>query len=714
MISKSYVSSFFFLLNLDDQRMAELVKSQIRIQGKLDLRILKGLLLGGPGVGKTTTILRLLGKLLNLSESGPSASTGITTPEVVHLCHPLYCDAAEISLIIEKEWKSLSLDDQLGAFLYCLSSHPVVEEVENVPQASSLPKEDATPILQWSSESFSPSGQLVAPSRGLSSKCPLKKLGKNPYVTKFRQIENFIKKSKWREAHQMLEGIMQTTILHITDTGGQPEFFEILPLLLRGPSLSLIFLNLVQPLTERFDVVYRHSKSSKSLVEYVSSYTPIDMVHQVLASLESLNQSDQRSAAFLIGTHHDLANEELVREFEQKIEASLKPTSFYENDLLRKFRDQRQKWRLLFTVDNQNGNLKDINFLREVLTDTIQDFFHPESLPTSWVFFHLLLRHTYERNGLCSLTEAVELAGCCGVDDESTVRDILRYFYLRFGMVFYFGDVADLEDLVICDPNLIFHPITRLIAESFGANPRDPNTAEKIRKTGEISLNFFEKICHMDEKTRKIDTRKIVALLKYLHVITEIHNGDIRLFMSCLLHCYPTAKLGIGKGQLSAMNPAPLLFTFSTGYQPIGLFHVLLSHLLCKKFHLHKERFRNRVVLFYEGVKVEIISTPSNLEIRMKEGMMCKEVLDLLHGEIKTIMKEMPHMKNIDCYISFPCPLSLQHSSESVHLAKLEMTSSKSYLCCSECEEPIELEGKHKIWFKVCRTMSYFVLFENF
>ena len=113
-------------------------------------------------------------------------------------------------------------------------------------------------------------------------------------------------------------------------------------------------------------------------------------------------------------------------------------------------------------------------------------------------------------------------------------------------------------------------------------------------------------------------------------------------------------------------------------------------------------------------VKVEILSTPSNLEIRKNKGMMCKEVLDLLHGEITTIMKEMPHMRNIDCYISFPCPLSLQHSSESVHLAKLEMTSSKSYLCCSECEEPIELEGKHKIWFKVCRTMSYFVLFENF
>ena len=668
---------------LEEQLMAEHVKVLIEKEGKIDLCILKGLLLGGPGVGKTTTIRRMLGKLLNLSECGPMPSTGIEKPEVVHLCHRLYHDSAEMSLMIEKEWKSLSLEDQLGALLY-------LSEIAKIPLETSPELVVVSP--SHFSQPFS-SRALEEPS----SKSPLDRQGK------FTEIEELIKHSEWREAHQMLKGITQTTIMHITDTGGQPEFFEILPLLLRGPSLTLIFLNLAQPPSELFEVVYRHSEPSTPLIKYESSYTPKDIVHQVLASIESLNQSAQRSAAFLIGTHRDQVNEEKVEAFEQEIKSSLKNTSFFKNDLLRGFVDSFEKQRLVFAVDNKNGKTEDINYLRKVLTDTIHYLFKPESLPTSWAFFHLLLRQTFENDGVCSLREAVEIAGRCGVHEEKEVQSVLSYFYIRFGTIFYFGEVPALENLVICDPNLIFHPITRLIAESFGSNPHEPNTAEEIRKTGEISLSFFEKICQMDKKTRKIDTRKIVALLKHLHVITEIHNGDICLFMSCLLRCYPTAKLGIGKEQLSEMNPAPLLFTFSTGYQPIGLFHILLSHLLCKKFFLHKERFRNRVVLFYEGVKVEIISTPSNLEIRMKEGMMCKEVLDLLHGEIKTIMKEMPHMRNIDCYISFPCPLSLQHSSESVHLAKLEMSSSESFLCCSECVEPMELEGRHKIWFKVCR-----------
>ena len=278
--------------------MAELVKFQIEKEGKIDLRILKGLLLGGPGVGKTTTILRLLGELLNLSECGPMPSTGIEKPQVVHLSHRhrLYHDSAEMSLMIEKEWKSLSLEDQLGALLYCISKCSA-EKAKISPKTSSEPE-----VVYPSHLSQPPSSQALVPteSKGSHTKSPLERSRKGIYMSKFREIEELIKQFKWREAHEMLKGIVQTTIMHITDTGGQPEFFEILPLLLRGPSLSLIFLNLAQSLSEPFEVVYRHSEPSTPLIKYDSSYTPRDMVHQVLASIESLNQSAQRSAASLL------------------------------------------------------------------------------------------------------------------------------------------------------------------------------------------------------------------------------------------------------------------------------------------------------------------------------------------------------------------------------------------------------------------------------
>ena len=174
------------------------------------------------------------------------------------------------------------------------------------------------------------------------------------------------------------------------------------------------------------------------------------------------------------------------------------------------FRDaQSEALRLLFAVDNQNGNVAEIKELRKVLTTAIQKIFRkPVRLPTSWGFFHVLLRYTHESNGVCSLQEATRLAGSCGIHDPKKVREVLHFFYANFGTIFYFGDVPALENIVICDPNLLFHPITKLVAESFGANPSKPMSAAKIRKTGEISWNTFEEACEMDESTTKIRHRQ--------------------------------------------------------------------------------------------------------------------------------------------------------------------------------------------------------------
>ena len=40
---------------------------EIEEQGSISLRILKCILTGGPGVGKTTTMLRLLGEMVNIA-----------------------------------------------------------------------------------------------------------------------------------------------------------------------------------------------------------------------------------------------------------------------------------------------------------------------------------------------------------------------------------------------------------------------------------------------------------------------------------------------------------------------------------------------------------------------------------------------------------------------------------------------------------------------
>ena len=654
--------------------MTNLIKKEIEQQGSISLHILKCILVGGPGVGKTTTMLRLLGQMVNIAQttstdgnSVTSPSTGIDPARVVKF-HKLYTDNIEMAVMLEKEWKSLSLDEQLGALMYCVdvqqntTSDAIVAEKHKSSDLSNSSTNSTDPVKLSPSVSHDEMRQHDSNS---STRI------KNPNIEEFKEIEQLIAKSNWKEAQQKLEKFTETTMMYITDAGGQPEFFDIIPLLFQGPTFCIMFLSLIQSLTSYFKVAYRPKHQlqdeSSDLIEYFSSYTPLDMLQQLLASVESLNNDSQKSGSFIIATHRDQVTDKDVEEFEKEIVSSIKNASFYKKDMVCHFRDCQSKvMRLLFSLDNQNGNVDEINELRKVLTAAIQKIFRkPVRLPTSWGFFHVLLRYTHENNGICSLQEATRLAGSCGIHDPKKVREVLHFFYSNFGTVFYFGDVKALEDIVICDPNLLFHPITKLVAESFGANPSKPISAEEIRKTGEISWNTFEEACEMDENTTKIGTDKVVEMLKHLNIISEIRNGDVRLFMSCLLHPFPEFADIMKAEYILSLNPSPLVFTFHPSrYQPVGLFHILLAQLLCKDFQLVDQRYRNRVILFHAKNKVEILSTPSHLEIRVTNSnrASCVAVRNLLQNEIEGIIHTTPHMSGVTVKTAFYCTHSLANS----------------------------------------------------
>ena len=273
------------------------------------LRNVKGILTGPPCVGKTVTIQRLTGRIRNITLDGPSSSTGIEKPLTI----PLYHDTEKKSLVIEKnDWSSQSIDQQVGTFFQCLS--------HSTPKYQEATSGCATFFVEFGSNS---APLLIDDSTPPSLK-PMDTPATMSLDERFHLLQDFIQKAKWNEAQTLLKDINDLTLFHVIDTGGQPEFFEVLPLLLRGPCFSLIFLNLAHSLMKPFNVTFRHTPTSHSLVEYDSTYTQLQMIHMLLASLHSLNYKEdssqtsaaflnneeddsQTSAAFLIGTHLDEA-----------------------------------------------------------------------------------------------------------------------------------------------------------------------------------------------------------------------------------------------------------------------------------------------------------------------------------------------------------------------------------------------------------------------
>ena len=685
----------FLISCLDDEEMADFVRSQIEEKGEMKQKNVKGILIGPPGVGKTVTINRLTGEVRNIALDGGSGSTGIEKPLVI----PLYHDTGKCSIVIgPKHWSSKTIDQQLGIYLgHCKSQSPAIKDERSV--SSDIPKDKGEVTKAPSHQ-----GRLTVSYQS-------KPVHAHPRVSldkSFHVVQQFIKESKWDEVQRVLEDldVKDMTLFHVIDTGGQPEFFEILPLLLRGPCFSLIFMNLAHSLKDPFQVTYRDTATTHYPVEYDSTYTQLDMIHMLLSAIHSLNtkkNGSQKSAAFLIGTHLDEAKDADIQKTKKEIEKSLRGKAFFKDTLAQHYCPVKKFWSLLYTLDNMNGSEEEISTLREILTNIIKKKFPSESLPTSWGLFHLMLRHKYEEKGFCSLEESIELGIACGLMEKEEVIKALHFLHSRFGTVLYYDDVESLKSMVICDPNLLFRPITRIVAESFGANPYNREISRNIRETGEISYNFFEEVCKENDPLQRIPTSAIIDLLKYHNIVTEIGNGDKRLFMSCLLQPCPPEE----SAKASRADQTSLLFTFHPhGYQPICLFHVLTSKLLqSKKFKLDEIRHRNKISFRYNGIHVELLSKIAFLEIRANTRNQKKCVLlqELLQQELDAIVDKIPHMQDTKVEPAFFCPASIHGSGETPHIAVVEKSDDQSSrtIWCSKCKKQLEVEAHHEMWFKV-------------
>ena len=80
-------------------------------------------------------------------------------------------------------------------------------------------------------------------------------------------FKNALKDRNWSEVHSILDNSLT---LFCTDTGGQPEFQEVLPALIVGPTVFMLIFRVTDRLNDMFQIQYVGSADRKS-VPYMSS-----------------------------------------------------------------------------------------------------------------------------------------------------------------------------------------------------------------------------------------------------------------------------------------------------------------------------------------------------------------------------------------------------------------------------------------------------------
>ena len=238
---------------------------------------------GLPRVGKTSFLSHLQGK----KPLDDSPSTGIECPVSITILERTNFAAT----IINQKGKWVHTDNVLEEG--CL----LLQHVKQLKASSS--GEATTDISKDSSDDFDKSTvkdsldhfnkPLETASFKLSGDRTTKET-KQRVQESFLLIREFL--SQASSAQQILENLKESVTVYFMDTGGQSEFHELLPPILHGPALHLIFFNASLDLNKPVEINFCHNTKKIESVKYTSNFSSIEILHQLLSSLYFLHLKD--------------------------------------------------------------------------------------------------------------------------------------------------------------------------------------------------------------------------------------------------------------------------------------------------------------------------------------------------------------------------------------------------------------------------------------
>ena len=516
--------------------------------------------------------------------------------------------------------------------------------------------------------------------------------------------------------------------LYLTNTGGQMEFQELLPLLVSGPSMFFITFRLDRDLNTPYEIVYEMDVQSGDSTQlksykYTSSNTPLDTILQSLASIDAIgtySQFEKRNVSltyrvFLIGTHRDMLEKNTSNvEFEiMKIDKQINDA--VEMAAYRKHIIHAKENRLIFTVNNFAKDDKDFQFIRSSVQKVIDAGEFRNLYPSYWLIYSLMLQRLEKR--IESFKKCFEVSQSCGISEVKELKEALHFLDRRMGVIRYFPE-DELKDIVILDPQVLFDKVTELIVETFTFEQcyLDRSVLEEFKK-GIFSLEEFDKISKRINPDSLINPKWFADLLKHLRIAAPFREDGIqKYFFPCALSHVDEKQTKATPDSKAPPEPlvCPLAVSFKCNYCPIGLTGALITYLMQEKVGsgdwelLTNGIFRDQVTFFvcYTGDKITLRSFPTHLEITCIPGPgnreqcpvedTCVEVKSLIRKGIEIVTENMNYICNVDATFTFYCTAEKCKGSRK-HPAKCIGATGK-LRCIKDHSLIFDLPKGHQYW----------------
>ena len=350
---------------------------------------------------------------------------------------------------------------------------------------------------------------------------------------------------------------------HLIDSGGQPQFQDILPLLYRSPSFKIVLMRLTEGLDEKPKMCYTEKGKNALKLQHCLQLTNrqyIEKMCQIAAS------SDPKSHVMVVGTHKDkLGND---RKANAKIE-----------ELNKGLQGIREKYKEVLVCKSDDEVVFNINTMatgreREEYTKELQGAIEEVSeelaqstpVPLKWLAFQLDINND---SGIVRIEDCYKSGKALGME-EHVVRSALVYFN-RAALLLYYPD--DVPDLVLTKVDPLVTKLSQLVKASFITPKRLlQSKCEELRNTGVFNRDFLDKIVDESPSTG-LSNDELLKLLVCLKITVPVRENEY--FLPSALSFDPPSE-----DVLFSNSCLPVGFSWSDCLLPHGFFFTVIIELL--------------------------------------------------------------------------------------------------------------------------------------
>ena len=371
---------------------------------------------------------------------------------------------------------------------------------------------------------------------------------------------------------------------HLVDSGGQPQFSDLLPLVFQSESHHHIA---VTPLNEKLNtkpqncVNLRGKKEKLPDALLLTHFQLIERVCQFAKASES--------KIIIVGTHLDKEDEEEPLAEKNKL---LKPLlEKYKGSLIPKDDES-----IVFAVNAMAPAGKERKEYAAMLQGLILDDFcsnEEKMVPLRWMALELELSRRSKKSG-----EIIEKAECNEIAKSLGISDLpgALAFFNEIAVLYYYPEAV--PDIIFTSVGAISSRLSKIVETSFLSHARNRKDL-RLQEKGELSLQYLFQLLSKAPKIKCFTTDDFVQLIKHLRIVFSI--DDHTLFIPSLLPVDPKKEK-----KLDCYHPEPLVFYwYDSDYQelrifPQSFFHALIVELLRRKeiIRLSKaEQTRSDIVL---------------------------------------------------------------------------------------------------------------------